>query len=482
MTDRSNSLLSPSFLFGVATAGFQIEGGYNGPGEPANNWEPWEREGRVEISGGATGFYDEPERQLDLAAAIGLSSFRLSIEWSRIEPTRGVIDTSAIEHYRRILAAIAERGMVPVVTLQHFTHPAWLGSAPWCDPSSVAPLVGWMRRAVESFGDLCSRWVSINEPNILAINTFFSGLFPPGRLLDATSVAQTFDTLLAAHVAGYDVIHELQPEAVVTTNPYTFSIYELDQAATDLLTAREAGVESADLSAHLLEQRRVHYRRIGDGGPGATGTIERFLRRMAASRFSVADAFPTTRAALQASTATHHLDVIAVDHYAPIAASHLVVPGIQTSGGRWWKPGRALWDDAPDPSMLVTVLEEAGSYGRPVWILENGMSNRVVRARSYARMDGLRRPEYLATHLGAVLAAVETGVPVEGFWHWTLIDNYEWGSYEPRFGLYGMDRPQGMVVTSTDALGDDSAGAYGRIIAGLTSGDDSVVTRPRLEP
>ena len=203
---------------------------------------------------------------------------------------------------------------------------------------------------------------------------------------------------------------------------------------------------------------------------------------MAASRFSVADAFPTTRAALQASTATHHLDVIAVDHYAPIAASHLVVPGIQTSGGRWWKPGRALWDDAPDPSMLVTVLEEAGSYGRPVWILENGMSNRVVRARSYARMDGLRRPEYLATHLGAVLAAVETGVPVEGFWHWTLIDNYEWGSYEPRFGLYGMDRPQGMVVTSTDALGDDSAGAYGRIIAGLTSGDDSVVTRPRLEP
>jgi beta-glucosidase/6-phospho-beta-glucosidase/beta-galactosidase len=89
--------------------------------------------------------------------------------------TRGVIYASANEHNRRILAAIAERGMVPVVTLQHYTHPAWLGSAPWCDPSSVAPLVGWMRRAVESFGDLCSRWVSINEPIILAINTFFSG-------------------------------------------------------------------------------------------------------------------------------------------------------------------------------------------------------------------------------------------------------------------------------------------------------------------
>ena len=476
----ASSLLSPHFLFGVATAGFQVEGGFNGPGEPTNNWEPWERAGRVEPSGSATGFFGDPEHQLDRAAEIGLTSFRLSIEWSRVEPERGVIDRAAIDRYRHILAAIVERGMEPVVTLQHFTHPSWLGPTPWCTTQNAAVLAAWMETAVNALGDLCTRWVTVNEPNILAINSFLTGIFPPGRLFDAAGLAATFDTLLAAHVAGYDLIHRLQPEAVVTTNPYTFSIYELDQIATDLLTAQEEGVDLNEVGGHLLERRREHYRLIGDGGLGRTGSRERFLRRMAAGRFSAADALPATTAALRSSPSARHLDVIAVDHYAPLAARHLVLPGRRTAGGRWWHPGRALWDDAPDPTAFVTVLEEAGRYQRPVWVLENGMSNRVVRGRSYRRLDGVRRPTYLAEHLGAVLCAVERGVPVEGFWHWTLIDNYEWGSYEPRFGLFAMDRPAGLVVRSVDALGDDAAGAYREIIAGLGAGDDSVVTRPRL--
>ena len=478
MTSPETPLLSPNFLFGVATAGFQIEGGYNGRGEPSNNWEQWERDGRVDASGSATGFFDDPERQLDRAAEIGLTSFRLSIEWSRVEPTRGGIDRVAIDRYRRILAAIIEREMEPVVTLHHFTHPSWLGSTPWCTTDNAQLLACWMATAVNELGDLCSRWVTVNEPNILAINSFLTGIFPPGRVFDARGLAATFDTLLAAHVAGYDLIHDIQPDALVTTNPYTFSIYELDQVATDLLTAQDAGVDLDDVKGHLVAQRREHYRVIGDGGSTRTGSIERFLRRMAASRFSVADAFPATIAALRSSSSTRHLDVIAVDHYAPLAASHLVIPGRRTAGGRWWRPGRALWDDAPDPRAFVTVLEEAGRYDRPVWVLENGMSNRVVRGRSYRRLDGVRRPAYLADHLGAVLCAVERGVPVEGFWHWTLIDNYEWGSYEPRFGLYAMDRPAGLVVRPVDALGDDAAGAYRAIIAGLRAGDDSVVTRP----
>ena len=288
----------------------------------------------------------------------------------------------------------------------------------------------------------------------------------------------TFDTLLAAHVEAYDAIHRRQPDAVVTTNPYTFSIYELDQVATDLLTARSRGVTEADLGADLLERRREHYRRIGAGGPGARGTSERFLRRLAASQSPVADALPATRRALAASDAPRHLDVIAVDHYAPIAASHLWLPGAPTAGGRWWKPGRALWDDAPDPAFLVTVLEEAAQYGRPVWILENGMCNRTVRGRAFPRLDGIRRPQYLADHIGAVVAAVESGIDVGGFWHWTLIDNYEWGSYEPRFGIFGLDRERDNRIKATDDFGDDAAGAFRSIIDGLRQGDDTVINRP----
>ena len=106
------------------------------------------------------------------------------------------------------------------------------------------------------------------------------------------------------------------------------------------------------------------------------------------------------------------------------------------------------------------------------------MCNRVRDGRSYPRTDGWDRPRYLRENIAAVMAARDAGVPVAGYWHWSLVDNYEWGSYEPRFGLFGVDRARGehgMRWLETDALGDDAAGAYRDIIAGLRSGDRSVL-------
>ena len=89
-------LVPPGLLFGVATSGFQIEGGFNGPGEPANNWRGWERSGRIEPSGVACDFWRHPEEALDRAASIGCDAFRLSVEWARIEPEDGVVDRAAL--------------------------------------------------------------------------------------------------------------------------------------------------------------------------------------------------------------------------------------------------------------------------------------------------------------------------------------------------------------------------------------------------
>ncbi len=103
------------------------------------------------------------------------------------------------------------------------------------------------------------------------------------------------------------------------------------------------------------------------------------------------------------------------------------------------------------------------------------MCNRVRRGRSFPRHDGWTRDRYLRANLGAVVDAVDAGVPVTGYWHWTLADNYEWGSYEPRFGLFGVDRERGTRVGPFDAMGVDAAGAYRAIITGLRSGDREVV-------
>ena len=145
-----------------------------------------------------------------------------------------------------------------------------------------------------------------------------------------------------------------------------------------------------------------------------------------------------------------------------------------------WPPARALWDDVPEPGGLSRWLrtQQALSPGVPLWVVENGLCNRVRNGRSYPRLDGWDRPRYLREHLAATVAAVDSGVPVAGYWHWSLVDNYEWGSYEPRFGLFGVDRHRGESGyrwMETDALGADAAGTYRRIIAGLRDGDRSVL-------
>jgi beta-glucosidase/6-phospho-beta-glucosidase/beta-galactosidase len=174
------------------------------------------------------------------------------------------------------------------------------------------------------------------------------------------------------------------------------------------------------------------------------------------------------------------LDVLALDYYDPDVARHFRMPGHRTAGGRNRLPTRELWDDVVDPGGLAHWLgvQHDLAPGLPLWVVENGLCNRVRNGRSYIRGDGWDRPRYLRDNIGAVIEAIDRGAPVTGYWHWSLVDNYEWGSYEPRFGLYGIDRHRGehgMRWLESDSMGDDSPGTYRRIIAGLRAGDRSVL-------
>jgi beta-glucosidase/6-phospho-beta-glucosidase/beta-galactosidase len=108
-------------------------------------------------------------------------------------------------------------------------------------------------------------------------------------------------------------------------------------------------------------------------------------------------------------------------------------------------------------------------------MVENGVCHRVRRGRAYPRLDGWDRIRYLHENLASVIDAIDAGVPLGAYYHWTLADNYEWGSFEPRFGIQGVDRERGVRILDTDAMGLDAAAAYRRIIGGLRSGDRSVL-------
>ena len=178
--------------------------------------------------------------------------------------------------------------------------------------------------------------------------------------------------------------------------------------------------------------------------------------------------------------------MIGLDYYDPMVARHFRAPAHRTAGGRGWLPARELWDDVADPAGLTRWIDvqAMATPGVPLWVVENGLCNRVRNGRSFPRLDGWDRSRYLRENIDAVVTAIQAGVPVAGYWHWSLVDNYEWGSYQPRFGLYGVDRhrgERGFRWLETDSLGDDAAGTYRRIITGLRAGDRSELDVDRAD-
>jgi beta-glucosidase len=476
------------FRFGVSTSGYQTEGGYNGAGQPRNNWFDWERNGRIEPSGAATDSWEHFADDLSAIAAMGCDTYNFSIEWARIQPgTDGAtaqppFDNAAIDRYAEMIVAARAGGIEPIVTLQHFTHPRWLGLDFWQHEDSPTVFARYAAFIVESLNKrLCNRkelpvqsWVTCAEPNVLALETWFTGLFPGGGVFQRRMAASALDHLVAAHVLAYDAIHDVYEQQgwlapKITTNNFSFATYEIDQGLIDLLLARRRGVAREDLWSYLLERRARWYERI-TSLPGPSRSRSEHIYWQLAKELFPAEMTASVEA-IYGSRRQDNLDAIAIDFYDPWLAGRLRAPWRRTDGWRIGVPARPQWEDPSRFEVLAQMcrLVSDGNAGLELWVLENGMCNRVYDGTSFPRIDGLTRPRYLLDHITAVATAAMEGVPISCYVHWTLYDNYEWGSYQPRYGLHAIDRQHGCMRLGRDSLGDDSAGAYRAIIDRLRS-------------
>ncbi len=487
------NILPEGFLLGAAVASFQVEGGLNGPGEPANNWKDWEATGRVwrkEPSGIGVDFWNRYEEYFDLAKQAGCNALRFGIEWARVEPQRGQFDKEAIDHYAEMLKQCRNRGIQPLITLSHWTHPYWCGEKLWLSDESPEIFSSYVSKIVPALQDYSSHWVTINEMNALTMLSYLFGAFPPG-LHSPPRAAVASGHMLEAHIRAYEAIHATQPGAMVTTNNWSTSIYELDRLFIDLLSARRAGVSREDVDSWIAQRRDEWYSTIGFPPKGRIQ--ERLLRSLSAAqspagkpmgragrltRIAVSGNGEGTNRVLDAVYSSPYeitLDMVGIDYYTPLLSDRLVLPGHRETGGRGWLPTRMMWDDPVDPHGLVDYIRANQTAGIPVWIVENGLCNRIVRGHAYNRIDGWNRPGYLREILKALVEAVDSGLLVGGYFHWSLVDNYEWGSYQPRFGIYGVDRERGIKLLPTDSMGMDSAAAFKKMYEGLLKGDRSVL-------
>jgi hypothetical protein len=288
-----------------------------------------------------------------------------------------------------------------------------------------------------------------------------------------------------------------QPGAEVTINTSSSSIYEHDRLLTDLLLLRASGVPASDVDRYIDERRALHDAALPPHSAG-----EFLLRRFFASvspygtnrgaaggplwaQVRTRTRRPGTRRVVDAvyrSPQVNPLGAIGFDYYDPIASHALRRPGKRRAGGkRDWSSGTPMWHVPPDPDGLRAWCrtEAALHGGLPLWVVENGMATQVVDGRPVPRQDGWDRPRYIREHLGAVVGAIEGGAPVTAYLHWSLMDNYEWGSYEPRLGIFGMDRRAAGTGTvrwmDSDADGADAAAAFTKVVGGLRAGDRSVL-------
>ncbi|MDO5702501.1 MAG: family 1 glycosylhydrolase, partial [Lachnospiraceae bacterium] len=201
-------ILPKKLLLGAASAAAQIEGG-----DVRHSWRDWEDMGRRNHESSFAQACDHWVRwkeDADIMAAMGLETYRLGIEWARIEPGPGCFDREAIRHYREEITYIKDRGIIPCLTLLHFTLPDWFEAlGGFRDPANVKYFLRYVGIAVKSFGDLVSDYVTINEPNVFAYMGYAGQGWPPGEE-SIKAVFRVLSVMAGCHIRAYQRIHRMR--------------------------------------------------------------------------------------------------------------------------------------------------------------------------------------------------------------------------------------------------------------------------------
>lgn len=427
-------IFPPGFTWGTASSSHQTEGHNTN-----NQWSRFEAQpGAIERdhrSGIACNWWQNAEADFDRMAEIGINAHRLSLEWSRIEPRRGQFDEAAINRYRQMLQALRERGIEPWIALHHFTNPLWLeNSGSWENPQVIEHFRAYATKVVDTLGDLCQHWLTINEPLVYLGQGWLRGVWPPHHpnLIQAVNV---YRNLLYAHAAAYHAIHQAQPHAQVSIAK---AMRHFDPARPNHLGDQLSSRIRRYLFEDLWFEATVNGRilpplGIGQHDPHLANT----------------------------------LDFIGINYYARYQVTFTPNPK-RIFGIEGYTLGNALSDNTPrgpysqfDPQGLSIICRSLQRYGKPLYITEHGLPDRTDH----------QRPTWIVAQLQEIHRCIQQGIDIRGYFHWTLLDNFEWNDgWTMHFGLIGMD------VETQIRTPRPSAKLYSQIVRANALSDDMLTT------
>lgn len=374
------------FLWGAATAAHQVEGDNRG-----SDWWAAEQAGLLpHRSGRACAHLERFEQDFDMARAHGHNAHRLSLEWSRLEPEPGRFDEAAFDHYRRVLDALRTRAVEPVVTLHHFTAPAWFAErGGWLAADSVERFGRYVDEVVGRLGERIRWWITVNEPTVLAKHGWVTGDWPPFRRGRWDLAGRVIVRLCAAHRLAYRRIHAGRPGSLVS---FAHSLPWIEPCDPSRLLDRLAAALRTALLVDLCF-RLVHESR------------------------------------------RPRLDYVAVNYYTRNIVRWRPHGRAALFGADCLEPhhGERRFDDLGQeirPQGLLEVLRRCARLGLPLLVTENGV----------ATSDDALRLQHLRGHLEALAQALGEGIDLRGYLHWSLMDNFEWAKgTTARFGLAETD-------------------------------------------
>jgi len=395
--------LPDNLLLGVATAAVQIEGG-----DTNNSWYRWCRQ-KDRIADGtncdvADDHWNRVDEDIALMQRLNVHTYRMGLEWSRIEPRPGQFDTTAVAHYRDEIEKLVAAGIITIVTLHHFSNPLWLeDQGAWLNPDVIPAFENYTAFIYQQLGDFVSDWVTINEPNVYLMFGYVQGIWPPGEQ-NMRHYFKGARNMIGAHIAAYKKIHAI---------------------------AEKRGNGHANVGV-------AHHLRVFEPGRGhrsdkwICALFDRlfhqlFITGMSEGRllFPVGRGYPFGRGLFQ--------DFFGINYYSRDMVCFKLGKIGQLFGELTVKP------DAPKNDLGWEIYPQGlydlcrryyRRFKQPIFILENGTGDGTDAFRS----------RYIFDHLHQVKRLLNDGVDVQRYYHWTLMDNFEWAEgLSARFGLIEVD-------------------------------------------